>query len=309
MDVFDRVLLGELAANCRISFTDLAKKYEVSVNTIKKRVEDLRDEGVIVAFDAQIPLGAIGGNFAVVMMKLTTKWSTDIVENLGKHPNIYAIAAGIQPEAFALVVYRSNQELTQAIDILQSSQGVSDTETIPLLPPLIGGKPPPSKSLDDLKKIDWKILQKLRWNGRMQLGDLADAVGSSPASVRKRLQFMRENMLVSETILVNPSVTQGMVVMFSVDMPELSSEIQHELDTLLAKEFPDNYWLSWRVADRSNLLLTFQVQSTKDVIQIGESVLKLIDGASITRQLIVGIWDYFSDFRDDLVSQKLDAYK
>ncbi|MHA1907666.1 MAG: winged helix-turn-helix transcriptional regulator [Candidatus Thorarchaeota archaeon] len=309
MDVFDRVLMGELAANCRVSFTDLAKKYDVSVNTIKKRVEDLVEEGVIVAFDAQIPLGVIGGNFAVIMMKLTSKWSADIVKNLGKHPNIYAIAAGIQPEAFALVVYRSNQELTQTIDELRSSQGVSDTETIPLLPPLVGGLPPPSKSLDDLKKIDWKILQKLRWNGRMQLGDLADSIGSSPASVRKRLRFMRENSLVSETILVNPSVTQGMVVMFSLDMSELSSEIQHGLDTLLAKEFPDNYWLSWRVADRSNLLLTFQVQSTKEVIQLGEGVLNLLEGASIVRQLIVGIWEYFPDFRDDLIAQKLDAYR
>ncbi len=301
--------MGELASNCRVSFTDLAKKYDVSVNTIKKRVEDLVEEGVIVAFDVQISLNNLGASFAVVTMNLTPEWSRESIQELGKHPNIYGIASGIQSEAFALVLYRSNQELTQVVDLLISSTGVSATETIPLLPPLTGRMVSSTKSIDNLKKIDWKILQKLRWNGRMQLGDLADNVGSSPASVRKRLKFMRDNGLIEETILVNPGVSQGMVVMFALGLPGLSSEIQHDMDVLLSKEFPDNYWLSWRVADRSNVLLTFQVSSTRDVLQIREGVLDLIAGASVDGQVIVGIWEYFSDFRDDLITEKLKAYK
>ncbi|MFW9850369.1 MAG: winged helix-turn-helix transcriptional regulator [Candidatus Thorarchaeota archaeon] len=309
MDAFDRILMSELASNCRVSFTDLAKKYDVSVNTIKKRVENLVEEGVIVAFDVQIPLSILGASFAVVTMKLTPEWSRESIQALGEHPNIYGIASGIQSEAFALVLYRSNQELTQVVDLLISSTGVSDTETIPLLPPLTGGMVSSTKSLDNLKKIDWKILQKLRRNGRMQLGDLADNVGSSPASVRKRLKFMRDNGLIEETILVNPGVSQGMVVMLALGLPGLSSEIQHNMDLLLSKEFPDNYWLSWRVADRSSVLLTFQVSSTREVLQIRDGVLDLIEDASVDGQIIVGIWEYFSDFRDDLISEKLKAYK
>lgn len=309
MDSFDRILLAELAANCRVSFTDLAEKYSFSVNTIKKKVEDLVQEGVIHAFDVQISLRSVGASFAVTMIELNSDWSGDRLKELGKHPNIYSIASGIRSEALVLVIYRSNQELTEVVDFLQSTPGVSKTETVPLLYPLSAGEMPPSKGLEDLKRIDWMILQKLKWNGRMQLGELANVVGASPASVRKRLQFMLKNGLINQTILVNPSLTKGLVVMYALSIQELSSEIQHRLDLLLAETFPDNYWLSWRVADRSLLLLTFQVQSTKDALEIRDRLLELIPDSSIAKQLLVGVWEYFPDFRDDLIASRLESYK
>jgi len=56
MDKLDRQILDELGYQCRVSFSKLAEKFDVSLNTIKNRVEALVDEGVIVNFVVQLNL-------------------------------------------------------------------------------------------------------------------------------------------------------------------------------------------------------------------------------------------------------------
>jgi hypothetical protein len=99
------------------------------------------------------------------------------------------------------------------------------------------------------------------------------------------------------------------VVMLVLQMATISSDVQYNLDVNFAKEFPDNFWLSWKVADRSSVILTFQVSSTKDVLQMREGVLNLVESATITKQIIVEIWEYVPDFRDELITQKLADYE
>ena len=66
MDFLDKALFQELSNNCRVSFSDLSKKYDVSVNTIKNRVEDMIKEGLIVAFDVQLKLSLYNASFALI---------------------------------------------------------------------------------------------------------------------------------------------------------------------------------------------------------------------------------------------------
>ncbi len=59
MDTLDRQILDELAYQWRVSFSKLAEKFDVSLNTIKNRVEALVEEDVIRKFVVQLSLEAL----------------------------------------------------------------------------------------------------------------------------------------------------------------------------------------------------------------------------------------------------------
>ncbi len=306
MDSFDRILIGELSANCRISFTDLAQKYDVSVNTIKKRVEKLVQENVIVAFDVQIPLEILHANFAVIYLELADGGDKERIRELGNHPNIYAIAFGFQSEVMVILTYRNNAELTSVIDYIRSERSIANQRIVPLLPPLAYKATQATKGLDDLKKIDWKIIHTLQKNGRMQLSDLSRIVKASVPSVRKRLTYLRENGMISETLLINPgAVSYGMVIIFNVRFQEISENVQIHTDRTLSEAFPENYWLSWRIADSPELLLVFQSPNAKDITYLHDQILQLISGTEIMQQMILGEWEYFPDFRNEIIESHL----
>lgn len=307
MDVLDRLILGELANQCRISFAKLAQKFEVSLNTIKNRVEALVEEGVILNFVVQLHLDALNASFAVIILDIESNTSRDDLVSLGNHPFITAMGLGYELDGFAVAVYRTNAELSQAVDHLQSSNFVTTARAMPIVAPLTPIDRTSSKGFDSLKKIDWKILKALQWNGRKALGEIASDVGASVPTVRKRLEFMRKHSLIHETIQINPAASErDLVVMLHVKSPVITQKQYYELDTIFRETWPDNYWISYRSADKPELMVTFVVESSKRVAVFRNEMTQLLEESEIADQVIVPEWIFFSDFRDDIVAAHVE---
>ncbi|MFW9846095.1 MAG: Lrp/AsnC family transcriptional regulator [Candidatus Thorarchaeota archaeon] len=306
MDILDKALIGELSNSCRMSFSDLAKKYSVSVNTIKNRVEHLIEEGIILGFDVMPKLSLLNTSFASIMLYFEDVVTREIVDELGRSEFIMAVMTGFEPEGFAVAVYRNSDELNQAVEHLRNNSAVREVDVYQLLPPPSSKESiRSSKTLDDLKTIDWKILRSLRWNGRMPLKDLAQKTGKSVPTVRKRLEYMRKHDLIYETTLVNiGAVGTGMVITLAVEIQGLSSSKQLEIDEILHEAYPEEYWLSWRSADRPLMLLTFYTASAKTAGEIRNGLRTVLPELRVVGQIVSGEWEYFRDFRDDILKEK-----
>ncbi|MGY5881273.1 MAG: winged helix-turn-helix transcriptional regulator [Candidatus Thorarchaeota archaeon] len=306
MDFLDKALFQELSNHCRVSFSDLSKKYNVSVNTIKNRVEDMIERGLIVSFDVQLKLSLYNASFALIILRLKRLFTDKEQDEIGHHEFISSISTGMQLDGQVVVVYRNNDELNAVIEYLRGTENVRDLELFQMLPPptsTVGL--PVSKDLDTLKKIDWQILHKLRWNGRMAIKDLANELGRAAPTVRKRLDFMRDQGFLYETILTNIGVVeQGFVINYGLELPEISSEAQLEIDEEMRAIFKDSFIVSWKVVDRPIIFMTFQVNSATEAQEIQSHLLsKYPEHLSIT-QSISGRWKYYRDFRDQI----LEAY-
>ena len=96
MDALDRRILDELALQCRVSFSKLAEKFGVSLNTIKNRVEALAEQGVIVDFVVQLHLDILRASFAVVMLDIKSNTGRKNLISLGDHPFIMALGLGYE---------------------------------------------------------------------------------------------------------------------------------------------------------------------------------------------------------------------
>jgi DNA-binding Lrp family transcriptional regulator len=308
MDVLDRLILGELANQCRVSFSKLAQKFEVSLNTIKNRVEALVEDGVILNFVVQLNLEALNGNFAVIILDIESNTSTDDLVSLGNHPYITAMGLGYELNGFAVAVYRTNAELSQAVDHLQSSNMVAAVRAMPMVAPPTPIDTTTSKGFDSLKKIDWKILKALQWNGRKALGEIASDVEASVPTVRKRIGFMRKHNLIHETIQINPAASErDLVVMLHVQSPVITQKEYYELDTMFRGQWPENYWISYRSANKPELMVTFVVESSKKVAVLRNEMTKLIEDSEIIEQIIVPEWIFFLDFRDEMIDSHVES--
>jgi DNA-binding Lrp family transcriptional regulator len=304
--MLDKTLIGELSNSCRISFSHLAEKYSVSVNTIKNRVEQLLEDKVILGFDVIPKLSLFSASFASIMLHLESMATREVIDDLGSSEFIMAVMTGFEPEGFAIAIYRNTDELNQAVEHLRTNSAVREVEVIQLLPPPSSKESlKASKTLEDLKTIDWKILYHLRWNGRMPLKELAEKTGKSVPTVRKRIEFMRKHDLIYESTLVNiGAVGTGMVITIVVEIPDLSSSKQLEIDRLIHEAYPEEYWLSWLSADRPMILLTFYTTSAKAAGDIRNNLESVVPGLRVVGQTVSGEWEYFRDFRDEILKEK-----
>ncbi len=304
--MLDKALIGELSNNCRMSFSHLAEKYSVSVNTIKNRVEQLLEDRVILGFDVTPKMDLLNASFASIMLHFEDKVTHDIVNALGSNEFIMAVMTGFEPEGFAIAIYRNANELNQAVEHLRTNSAVKEVEVIQLLPPPSSKESlKASKTLENLKTIDWKILYHLRWNGRMPLKELAEKTERSVPTVRKRIEFMRKHDLIYETTIVNiGAVGTGLVITLVAEIPELSSSRQLEIDRLIRDAYPEEYWLSWMSADRPVMLLSFYTTSAKVAGQIRNNLANVVPSLRVIGQVVSGEWEYFRDFRDEILKEK-----
>lgn len=306
MDHLDKALFQELSNNCRVSFTDLSKKFDVSVNTIKNRVEDMIQQGLIVFFDVQLKLSLYNASFALVVLRLKRLLTEAERDEIGSHQFVNSISTGMQLDALIIVVYRNNEELNEVIEYLRTYENVMNLEVFQMLPPLTSSvNLPVSKKLDVLKKIDWKILRELHWNGRMPIKDLAKKIGRSAPTVRKRLDYMREQGFLYETIISNIGVVgHGFVISFGLELPNLTIETQLEIDREMQSTFGDSFWVSWKVADRPIIFMTFQVDSAAEAQDIQTRLLSMFPEYVSLTQAISGSWRYYKDFRNKILDEQ-----
>ncbi|MHA1951146.1 MAG: Lrp/AsnC family transcriptional regulator [Candidatus Thorarchaeota archaeon] len=306
MDLLDKALFQELSNNCRVSFTELGKKYNVSVNTIKNRVEDMLKEGLIVSFDVQPKLSLYNASFALIILRLKQVLSEEDMDEIGSNQFVTSVSMGMQLDGLVVGIYRNNEELNQLVEYLRGKDGVEKLEVFQMLaPPSSIGSLPSSKGLDSLKKIDWKILHQLRWNGRMHIKDIAEKIGRSAPTVRKRLDYMREKGFLHETILTNIGIVdQGFVINFVLELPEINGERQLEIEKEMRFIFEDSFVVSWMVVDKPILFMTFQVGSAIEAQKIQAHILSMFPEHLSINQAISGSWKYYKDFRDQILEEQ-----
>ena len=278
----------------------------MSVNTIKSRVEEMMKRGIIVSFDVQLKLSLYNASFALVILRLKQLLSDQEKDEIGNHQFVTSVSTGMQLDGQVVIVYRNNDELNEVLESLRSNENVKDLELFQMLPPPSSAVGlPVSKELDSLKKIDWQILHQLRWNGRMPIKDLAKKIDRSAPTVRKRLDYMREQGFLYETILTNIGVVdQGFAINFGLELPELTNEGQMAIDKEMRSVFEDSFVVSWKVIDRPIIFMTFQVDSASEAQEIQVSLLsRFPEHLSIT-QAISGKWKYYKDFRDQILEER-----
>ncbi|POX40656.1 AsnC family transcriptional regulator [Streptomyces sp. Ru73] len=136
VDEIDHRLLRLLREDGRRTFSEMSAEVGLSVAAVKRRVDRLRDIGVITGFAAQIDQSKLGwGIEAFVELRYAgTTRVNEIVRSAYNVPEVQAVftIAG-DPDALIQVRVRDIAHLQQVIDGLRSAGRVTGTKTLMVL--------------------------------------------------------------------------------------------------------------------------------------------------------------------------------
>jgi Lrp/AsnC family leucine-responsive transcriptional regulator len=140
----DRRILSLLAADGRISFTDLAKETGLSVSAVHQRVKRLQERGVLRGYAALVDADRIGLPLtAFVSIKpIDPSAPDDAPERLRDLPAIEACHSVAGDESYILKVrVATPADLETLLQQIRAAAGVSTRTTVVLSTPYEGRAP------------------------------------------------------------------------------------------------------------------------------------------------------------------------
>jgi len=264
MDETDLFIIRKLLENSRLTFREIADMTDMSVSAIHKRIKKLEDDGIINAYIARPSQIALKHLWVAIFGTSKAKSMDVVSKELGQHENISMVSITGGKFIYIKAYLRSISELQEYSSYVSKVAQISEP-TIGII------NVPYVTTPEPLTSIDYKILKTLNRDARKPITDIADDVGLSAKTVRKRLNRMSEHKLVSFTIQWTPMYENSYFTLFYLFLNEgtnLNSTIQD-----LNKKFSQNIAYCLTFSNIPHLILFCTLTRTsKDSQRIQEEM-------------------------------------
>ncbi len=270
MDSVDRRILWELDANCRISYQNLGQKLNLSANAIRKRIEKLVDDGVIVRFMVLPHNALINVDFiSIIVYTDGIEIQDDLIQRIGNHPVVHHVTPIVTTQGGAYHLfgqYSSIDMLSELGQFLKEFENVTEVKQYPVIFPK-GEK-------INLSKTQLKVLACLIDNPRMGISEIARRSKLSARMARRVLKQLQEGRAVRFTVRwdVNAGDNTSFWILIRWNQKKMTHE---ELVKALESEFPNDYWTSFVVATELIVFARFVVDNLRSAYQITGKVKEL----------------------------------
>ena len=126
VDGKDWAIIELLRANSRISNSDIGREIKVSEGTVRKRIQKLREDGVIRKFTVVLHNEGVEG---IILLRTEPKKSKELTSSLGKRfDEIYEFTGRF--DLAIRVNCKSLEELNAIVDELRNTDGIKNTDTL-----------------------------------------------------------------------------------------------------------------------------------------------------------------------------------
>lgn len=208
--------------------TYLADQVDRTPDTVKARIEGLEDDGVLLGYQAVPNLAHLDLSAQAHLFSVDDAARKEtIVQQVADLPGLLALHDYIGEELCAEYAYHDQDEEARILDALM------DATRDPEPSPFYDGVMP---SVDrELTNLDWRILASLRWEATKPLREVANEVGVTRRTVKRRYDRMaHEGSFVTVPIL-DPSQAPGLILF------ELMIHTEDDADRAMANRVLDAY--------------------------------------------------------------------
>jgi DNA-binding Lrp family transcriptional regulator len=295
MDKTDVLLSMLLLANSRTPYRDLADKLNLSANAVHKRIQSLIGQGIIRKFTTKISLQALGA-IPVLLYGTSEAESLDnLHEKLGRHGSIWWLTLGGGNFVILGAYLRRMSELESLTDYAKKEV---------LMPnPTIGifsaAQSEAATSLEKvLRSLDRQIIYALSNDSRKPIADIAEEVGVTAKTVRRRLNAMISKGLIEFSLQWYPDTSNDI---FSTVHLRLKPDAKRDTVAHVLKGYFPNLLFYYSFLNIPNELLCFLWTNTmKELKEIQQRLMSEEMVASIVPNILYTGY-IFDTWRDDLV--------
>ena len=258
LDSIDRKLLWELDTNCRISYQKLGQKLNLTANAIRKRIENLIRNGVIVRFMVVPHNAVIDAEFISILVHTDgTENQEEFIQRIGKHPVIHHVSPLVAIEGGSYHLFGQYSRLDMLSEFRQHLKELDNVIEVKQYPVLF-----PKGRKIELTKKQLKVLACLIENPRMSLSEIAQCSNIKARTVRRVLNKLQEERVVRFTVRwdINAGDNTSFWILARLNHKKITHE---EFVKTLEAMFPEDYWTSFVVATEPVIFCRFVVSDLR----------------------------------------------
>ncbi len=303
MDSKDLEIIKILNANGRMPFSTIAKRVKLSLNGVKKRINNLEKEGVIKGYSCELSFGILGEETGLARINISSaiEGVQEVVDIIGNHKLIFTVGVGIGNKIIAVFTYKTSSEVVKLENWLKSISHVDTVEIFLLL----------SRPIEDTSKIapaDYKIISELRNNGRIPLQTLSERTQISTRTLKKRLDRLTNAGLIYFSTLLSPGSSEELIIFTIFCTLRLEvNKIDFFQQTM--RIFAENFWVGWIVVEKPMVILSFFAPNIKMIRNVEEELKQKFPDIVSTDTITGGEGFHFHDWRTDHIIEMAKEYK
>jgi DNA-binding Lrp family transcriptional regulator len=203
-----RELGGSLQWNVRESYSNISRKLGVDEETVRMRVNRAKERGFLPAWRMMVnPLliNCRSANLNIEMREEQHK--ADAISKIKTVDGVINIIDFRGREILVGMYYEDDEILQRKVQLIES---ICESPKLALW-----DSPFPRPDLR-MNRLDWRIIDAMREDARMDLEDVAKSVDASARTVQRRLSAMKEGAAVYLLRPPNVSVVGGLMCNFLV---------------------------------------------------------------------------------------------
>jgi DNA-binding Lrp family transcriptional regulator len=296
VDPIDKGLLWDMRRDCRQSYQSMARKYGLTANAIRGRIDRLIQSGVIERFQVTPSLAMMMADYVIALVTPDGSHDTeDLIERIGEHPNVLQLAYMSNSTCFVYGEYSGTSGLHKLGAYLRGIEGVSGVQLHPLITERGG--------FMELKRHHLLVLQELRQHARMSIAEIASRTGLTARRVRSAIQDFTDSDAIRFSIQwsLNAGGSSAFFVFTSWD--EEKTDLPG-VEEWLTKQFPEEYWLSFASAVEPLIISIFVVPHLPESATIQREVRKA-PFVTTSRTILVFPSRKFEGLRDSYLDKVL----
>ncbi len=135
IDEKDIEIIKELRQEGRASYREIAEKLDVSPGTVRNRINELEEEGIIKGYHAVVDWDKLGYEVAAIIgIEIKSRSLDQLTEKLKSIPNVYAVYTTTgQYDLFIGFKCKSMQELDEFVKNELAHPSIAKTTTFIIL--------------------------------------------------------------------------------------------------------------------------------------------------------------------------------
>ncbi|MFX1590636.1 MAG: winged helix-turn-helix transcriptional regulator [Promethearchaeota archaeon] len=256
MDDKDLDILKLLLFDGRMSYESIAKKVKLTPYLVKKRVNNLVDLGVIQKFVTNLNFLIFQKSVCYTLAEVKQGIDQqELIERIGQLDEVGGGAISLQNKMQIIHTYSDDHDFKKNLEKLMQFEEIENTENfILLIPPNLDFKS------ERLTKTDWKIINSIKDNCRKTDVEIANELGISPKTVKRRLSYLRENNIILFMIDLDTSAADFLSYLLIVIFQKIASESYNKIIKIVK-----NYFYVWRVANQEAFIFTVFINKLREI--------------------------------------------
>ena len=295
MDDNDIEILKLLLFDGRMPYESIAKKVKLTPYLVKKKISNLVDLGVIMKFSTNLNFMIFQKSVCYTLADVKPGIDQqELIERIGQLDQVTGGAISLQNKMQIIHTYSDDYDFKTNLERLLEFEEIENTENfILLIPSNLSAKN------ERLTTTDWRIIDSIKDNCRKTDVEIADELGISSKTVKRRLSYLRENNIILFMIDLDTSAADFLSYLLIVKFQRISSE---SLSTVM--NIVKNMFYMWRVANQEAFIFTIFIDKLRDI----DEQVKEIENIPNIKEVISFVptkMFYFKNWLDKLIKSNV----